>query len=195
MPFIDTLSDSEIDNDVRAMYERQASFWGFVPNYAKVFCYRPAIMDLWAALQAGIKKSMGRRRYEIVTFAAATALRSTLCSLGHGKTLTEFFSMEDVKAIANDAMPTGLSAIEIEIVKFAKLVARDASAVTRKDVERLKELGLTDAEVFDISAAAGARAFWTKLIESLGVAAEPSLLEMDAEFTKAMTVGRPLNFP
>src|SRR5712692_6671335 len=34
MPFIQTLSDSEIDDDVRAMYERQASFWGFIPNYA-----------------------------------------------------------------------------------------------------------------------------------------------------------------
>jgi uncharacterized peroxidase-related enzyme len=194
MPFIHTLSDSEIDDDVRAMYERQASFWGFVPNYAKVFCYRPAIMGLWAELQAGIKRSMGRRRFEIVTFAAATALRSTLCLLAHGKTLTEFFSMDDVKAIAKGEAPPSLSPAEIEIVKFARQVAIDASAVTRKDVERLKELGLTDAEIFDISAAAGARAFWTKVVESLGVAPEPSLLKMETEFTQLMAVGRPVEF-
>ena len=50
MAFIDTIPDAEIDDQVRAMYERQASFWGFVPNYAKVFCYRPEIMGLWAPL-------------------------------------------------------------------------------------------------------------------------------------------------
>ena len=60
MAFIDTIPDAEIDDQVRAMYERQASFWGFVPNYAKVFCYRPEIMGLWAQLQAGIKKTMGQ---------------------------------------------------------------------------------------------------------------------------------------
>ena len=44
MAFIDTIPDSEISADVQAMYERQKSFWGFVPNYARVFCYRPEIM-------------------------------------------------------------------------------------------------------------------------------------------------------
>ena len=34
MAFIDTIPDSDINADVRAMYERQQSFWGFVPNYA-----------------------------------------------------------------------------------------------------------------------------------------------------------------
>jgi len=55
MAFIEITPASEIDDDVRAMYERQKQFWGFVPNYAEVFCYRPEIMRLWAQLQAGIK--------------------------------------------------------------------------------------------------------------------------------------------
>ena len=167
MAFINTIPDAEIDDQVRAMYERQASFWGFVPNYAKVFCYRPEIMGLWAQLQAGIKKSMAdKRRYELVTFAAANALRSTLCSLAHGKTLTEFFPSEAVQAMARGEAPEGLTAAEAEMMKFARKVGRDASSVTREDVQRLKELGFSDAEVFDIAAAASARAFFSKLVES-----------------------------
>jgi uncharacterized peroxidase-related enzyme len=194
MPFIEILADSALDAKVQAMYDKQASAWGFVPNYAKVFCYRPEIMDLWAALQSGIKKSMGKRRYEIVVFAAATALRSTLCSLAHGKALTEFFSADDVTMLAKDEAPQNMSTLELEIVRFAKRVARDASAVTQTDVDRLKECGATDAEIFDISAAAAARAFFTKLVESLGVAPEPSLLQMDREFIEALAVGRPSDF-
>jgi uncharacterized peroxidase-related enzyme len=195
MAFIDTIPDAEIDDQVRAMYERQASFWGFVPNYAKVFCYRPEIMGLWAQLQAGIKKSIAdKRRYELVTFAAANALRSTLCSLAHGKTLTEFFPSEAVQAMARGETPADLTAAEAEMMKFARKVAADASSVTREDVLRLKELGVSDAEVFDIAAAASARAFFSKLVESLGVAAESSLLGLDQEFKRTMAVGRPLEF-
>jgi uncharacterized peroxidase-related enzyme len=195
MAFIDTIPDAEIDDQVRAMYERQASFWGFVPNYAKVFCYRPEIMGLWAQLQAGIKKSIAdKRRYELVTFAAANALRSTLCSLAHGKTLTEFFPSEAVQAMGRGETPADLTAAEAEMMTFARKVAADASSVTREDVQRLKELGFSDAEVFDIAAAASARAFFSKLVESLGVAAESSLLGLDPEFKRTMAVGRPLEF-
>ena len=195
MAFIDTIPDAEVDDQVRAMYERQATFWGFVPNYAKVFCYRPEIMGLWAQLQAGIKKSMAdKRRYELVTFAAANALRSTLCSLAHGKTLTEFFPSEAVQAMARGEAPANLTAAEAEMMKFARKVGRDASSVTREDVLRLKELGFSDAEVFDIAAAASARAFFAKLVESLGVTAEHSLLGLDQEFKRTMAVGRPVEF-
>ena len=53
------------------------------------------------------------------------------------------------------------------------------------------ELGFSDAEVFDIAAAASARAFFSKLVESLGVTAEHSLLGLDQEFKRTMAVGRP----
>jgi uncharacterized peroxidase-related enzyme len=194
MPFIDTIPDSDIDDDIRAMYERQRAHWGFVPNYAKVFCHRPEIMALWAQLQAGIKKHMDKRRFELVTFAAATALRSTLCSLAHGKALTEFFSPYDVQAMARGEAPASLSLAEAEMMAFGRQVARDASKVTRDDVNRLKQHGFSDAEIFDISATAAARSFWTKVVESLGVEAEPPFRAMNREFVQAMTVGRALDF-
>jgi uncharacterized peroxidase-related enzyme len=194
MAFIDTFPASDINDDVRAMYARQEAHWGFVPNYAKVFCHRPEIMALWAQLQAGIKRHMDKRRFELVTLVAAQALRSTLCSLAHGKALTEFFSVDDVLAIARGEAPGSLSAGEAAMLDFARKVARDASSVRAEDVERLRRHGFSDAEVFDIAATAAARAFWTKLIESLGVEAEPSLRALSPELRDALVVGRPVDF-
>ncbi len=193
MAFIETLPDADINDDVRAMYERQKGFWGFVPNYARVFCYRPELMGLWAQLQAGIKKNMDKRRFELITFAAAHTLRSTLCSLAHGRALTAFFSPEDIQLMARGASPASLTAAEAEMMAFARKVARGAYTVTAADVEQLKKHGFSDAEVFDIAAAVGARAFWTDLLEALGVEAEPSLVEMEEEFRDALTVGRPIS--
>jgi len=190
MPFIDTIPESEIGDDVRAMYERQQSFWGFVPNYAKVFCWRPELMGLWAQLQAGIKRHMDKRRFELVTFAASHTLRSTLCTLAHGRTLTTWFSTEDIQLMARGASPSSLSAAEAEMMKFARKAARGPFLVTAADVSELKKHGFTDAEVFDISATVAARAFFSGLNEALGVEPEPVFAQLEPEFRRALTVGR-----
>jgi uncharacterized peroxidase-related enzyme len=193
MAFIECIPDSAIDADIKAMYARQESFWGFVPNYAKVFSHRPEVMGLWAQLQAGIRKHMDRRRFELVTFAAAHALRSTLCSLAHGKALTTWFSEQDVLAIARGEVPDSVTAAEAAMLDYSRKVARDATSVTAEDVEALKRHQFTDAEIFDIAGTAAARAFWTKLLEGLGVEAEPSLRDMKGELREALVVGRPID--
>jgi uncharacterized peroxidase-related enzyme len=193
MPFIEIIPESEIDDDVRTMYERQQAHYGYVPNYAQVFCYRPEIMRLWAQLQSGIRRYMDKRRFELITFAAASTLRSTLCSLAHGKALTEFLSAKDVQAIAKGESPQSLTPAEAQMISFGRKVARDASSVTSADVAQLKRHGFSDAEVFDIAATAAARAFFSKLIESLGVEAEAPLRSLDQEFKTALAVGRPVD--
>ena len=85
MAFIDTIDEPEIDAEVRAMYDRQQAHYGYVPNYARAFCHRPHVMALWAQLQIGIRREMDKRRFELVTFAAAHALRSTPCSIAQAR--------------------------------------------------------------------------------------------------------------
>ncbi|HSN70892.1 MAG TPA: hypothetical protein VLT59_05255 [Steroidobacteraceae bacterium] len=194
MAFIETTAPADADEATRAMFERQQAHYGYLPNYAKVFCYRPEIMHLWAELQRGIKRNMDKRRFELVTFAAAHALRSTLCSLAHGQALTQFYPSDDVRSLARGESPASLSSADMAMLRFARKVAVDATAVTAGDVELLKEHGFTDAEVFDIATAAAARAFFTKVIESLGVEADPAFRTMDEELRKALTVGRPIDF-
>jgi len=192
MAFIETVESAGTNEELRAMYERQQGHWGFLPNYAKVFCHRPEIMGLWAQLQSGIKRHMDKRRFELITFAAANELRSTLCSVAHGKVLTEFIPAEDVGAIAAGGIPPSLSEAEVAMMAFSRKVARDATAVSAEDVGNLKRLGFSDAEVFDIAAAAAARAFWTKVLDGLGVEADAAFRAMDPNFTRPLCVGRPL---
>ncbi len=193
MAFIETTPPVEADGEVREMYERQEDHYGYVPNYAKVFCYRPEIMRLWADLLAGIRRPLDKRRFELVTVAAAHALRSTYCSLAHGKALTEFFSANEIQALISDAAIGPLSAAELTMVNLAKKVARDASSVTAADVSALKEHGFTDAEIFDIVATAAARAFFSKLVEGLGADADSTFLDIEESLRESLTVGRPID--
>jgi uncharacterized peroxidase-related enzyme len=194
MAFIDTISASWVTGEAFAMYDRQQRHYGYVPNYATVFSHRPEVMRRWAELLSAIKRPMDKRRFELATFAAAVTLRSTLCTLAHGKALLQFFSPDDVMQMARGETPASLSRAEAALMRFACAVAHDASAITADDVAELERHGFSGAEVFDIAAVAAGRAFFTKVIESLGVAADAPLRTMDAKLREALTVGRPIQF-
>jgi uncharacterized peroxidase-related enzyme len=194
MAFIKTIAPADASGDVRAMYERQQAAWGFVPNYAKVFCYRPEVMVRWGRLLAEIKRPMDRRRFELATFAAAHALRHTGCALAHGKALAEYVGEDAVRALASGERDEQLSDCDMAIAAFARKVALDASSITSGDVGVLRSHGLADEEIFDLAATAAGRAFFTKLLDSLGAAAEASFRELDPALREALTVGRPVDF-
>ena len=192
MAFIDTTRPGDAEGEVAAMYLRQQASWGYVPNYAKVFCHRPEVMARWGRLLAEIRRPMDRRRFELVTFVAALELRNTACSLAHGNALRPFFDDEQIVAIAAGRLDGVLDAAEQAMVRYARQVARDASRVTPEQVAVLREHGFADAEVFDIAATAAGRAFFTKMLDALGVEADSTLLGVDEELRNALTVGRPI---
>lgn len=194
MAFIKTIAPEGATGDVRTMYERQQSAWGYVPNYAKVFCHRPEVLARWGRLLAEIKRPMDLRRFELVTFAAAHELRHTACALTHGKALAAFIGEEQVLALALGDDTDQLSDAEKAIARFARKIAADASRITSGDVGVLRSHGLSDEEIFDIAATAAGRAFFTKLLDSLGVEGDAGLRQMSESLRETLTVGRPIDF-
>ena len=80
--------------------ERQA--WGYLPNLAKTLAIRPAVYQAWRDLNGAVKATMPKRRYELATLAAAVELRSTYCSLAHGRVLATLLPEAQVIAVTRD---------------------------------------------------------------------------------------------
>jgi uncharacterized peroxidase-related enzyme len=194
MAFIKSVPPSAAQGEVLEMYQRQQAAWGYVPNYAKVFSGRPEVLARWGKLLAEIKRPMSKRRFELVTFAAALELRNTACSLAHGKALMEFFTAEEILKMKEDKFSESVTETEKAIFRFARKVAKDASLITAGDVDLLKKHGLNDDEIFDIAATAAGRAFFTKLLDALGVETDSTFVQLEYTFRRAMTVGRPIGY-
>lgn len=192
MAFIETTPASAATEDIAAMYTRQQESYGFVPNYAKVFCYRPALMELWAALQRGVKRSVPKRMFELITVAAAMELRSTNCSLAHATTLRDYYSDAEILAIVSgEGVERGIiSDAEQAMIQFARKVARDAAAITREDVNELRRYGFCDARIFDITSTVAARAFFTKIVDGLGTLGDHDFSQLDQALRSRLTTGR-----
>jgi uncharacterized peroxidase-related enzyme len=134
------------------MYEKTQAAVGDVPNYAKVFGHRPQVMSAWSGLLASIRANLDTRRYELITLAAARALRSSYCMLAHGSVLRrQVYSAEQLAAIAKNSSAADLAPADVAMMAFAEAVARDAGAVTEADGRARREHGFTDAGIFDIA--------------------------------------------
>lgn len=190
--FIDTVPEDEATGDVAEYYRRQRAAWGFLPNYAACFSSRPDVAQAWDGLNAAIRNSMDRRRFEIVTIAAARELRSTYCTAAHSTFLRDVCGDgASVQALAEDPSGATLAESDRAVYEFATLVAQDASNVTAEDVGRLREVGLSDADVADVVFAVAARAFFTKVLDGLGAQLDaPTAKLFDPDLLASMVVGR-----
>jgi len=151
------------------------------------------VYSAWAELLGAIKSTMDERLYELVTLAAARGLRSSYCALAHGRVLLEHhLSAADLVAFATEPTSAPLTPLEAAAVRLAGKVVADATTVSAEDVNELRELGLSDAEIFDIVAAAAARCFFSKTLDALGVQPDAEFAELAPELRDALVTGRPI---
>ena len=194
MAFVHTVPVDRASGDVHAMYSRIEAAVGYVPNYAKLFSHRPQVMATWSAFLVSIRGNMDPRRYELVTLAAARALQCSYCMLAHGAVLRrDFYSAEELTEITRDPAMSDLSPAEAAMMVFVDKLTRDATAITPADVQGLRDRGFSDAEIFDIVAAAGARCFFSKLLDALGAEADGAYDFLEDPLKEILTPGRPMS--
>jgi alkylhydroperoxidase family enzyme len=158
-------------------------------NFERAFDERPEVYAAWGQLNGAIKSGMDLRRYELATLAAARRLRSSYCCLAHGTVLRERFD-EPVLEIALDHRTAGLDEVDVAIMDLAERVVDDATAIEGADLQRLRELGLSETEIMDVVLAAAARCFFSKTLDALGVRPDASYGALEPRLREALVVGR-----
>ncbi|MEX1125698.1 MAG: carboxymuconolactone decarboxylase family protein [Acidimicrobiia bacterium] len=193
MTFINTITEEEATGPAAQLYEEDRQDLGYVSNYTRLFAHRPAVYEAWGELNRSIKKAMGLRRYELATLAAARTLKSSYCSLAHGKVLRDrFLGPEELVAVIVDRAASELPPEEVAIMDFAEKVATDATSITADDIEGLRQHGLGEADILDVALAAAARSFFSKVLDAMGANPDPVYREMEPELQSLLTVGRPI---
>ncbi len=198
MAFIDTTADDDATGAVADIYDRERKRRGYVPDYARVFASHPAVFDAWCDLIVAIGGTLDHRRYELVTLAAAGRLRSSYCSLAHGTVLRDrWFDPDDLTVIATDRSAADvdedtLDATDRALMDLAERVVADATAITRADIDQLRDLGIPEGEIAGAVMAAAARCFFSKVLDALGAEPDPVYHDLEPALRDALTVGRPI---
>lgn len=192
--FISGVDEGVADGEVAEYYAGQRAAWGFLPNYAAAFSTRPDVARAWNTLNTTVRGGMDRRRFELVTIAAARARGSTYCTVAHAAFLRDVCGdATAVESIAEHPDGAGLSAVDRAVYTFAVKVAKDASSVEQTDVDGLRAAGLSDADVADVVFAVAARCFFTAVLDGLGAQLDVQTAQTFAPAVlESMIVGRPV---
>jgi uncharacterized peroxidase-related enzyme len=192
MAFIKTVPAVQAEGKLLEIYQEDLKIKGYVANHTLAFSLRPEVYRAWLNLVGSIRSNMRLRRFELVTLAAAQALKCTYCMLAHGAVLRKnFFGPGELAAIARDFHSAGLPAEEVALMEFAQKVTLEPHQISLRDFDLLREKGLSDEEILDVVLAVTARNFMSKTLDALGAEPDDVLMDLEPELREALVVGRP----
>ena len=192
LAFIRTVPPDKAEGVLSEIYQEDLKTKGFVANHTSAFSLRPEVYRAWQNLLSTIRSKMRLRRFELVTMAAAQALKCTYCMLAHGTVLRKnFFSAKELTAIAKDFRNSGLPPEEVALMEFAQKVTLEPNQTNEHDFDLLREKGLSDEEILNVVLTVTARNFMSKTLDALGAEPDAAFMDLEPELREALVIGRP----
>lgn len=190
--FIKTVEPSEATGEIAALYEAEINSMGQVMQATQCWSARPDVIapieNLLHQIRDGF--SLGLLNFRLITFVVAGDVPSSYCSHVYFRSLSGALGRDQVLAIRKDYRNAGLSNQQVEMLVYAQQITRDASKITEADIQRLREVGLTDVNIADIALAASFRNFMSRYFDAVGATVEPEFLDDDPAVREMMAVGR-----
>jgi alkylhydroperoxidase family enzyme len=112
--------------------------------------------------------------------------------LAHGALLRKnFFSADELAAIARDFRHAGLTDEEVSLMSFAQKVISEPQQISQEDMDDLRRLGLSDEDILNVVLVCTARSFFSKTLDALAADPDDAYLEFEPELLELLTSGRP----
>lgn len=191
------LGDPPLTAQVQELYDEDVAETGYVWNVSRLWAYQPdtvrSLFDLMS--QAFRPSGLTFRQRAILVTAAASTLGDSYCSLAWGGKLSAESDATVAAGVLSGA-DGGLTEQERAMAAWARKVAGDPNATTAADVEKLRQSGLSDEQIFAITAFAALRVAFSTINDALGAAPDPQLVEsLPAEVAEAVSYGRAATSP
>jgi alkylhydroperoxidase family enzyme len=147
-------------------------------NLTRVWAQSPAAHDrFWAMLgEATRAGDLDLRRRAVLVAATASTIGDPYCSMAWGRRLAATAG-EVAAASVLGGGDDGLTDLERELARWARLIADDPTAVRAEDVERLRAVGLDDRRIFAITLYVAGRIAFSTVNSALGAQPDPILAE------------------
>jgi uncharacterized peroxidase-related enzyme len=186
------LSDPPVLAPVSAVYEESVASDGYVPNYVRLWCWRPEILEAFSKLRADLlaDSTLSAREVAVMVASTASALGDSYCSLAWGEKLADLSDGETAANVIHGA-DTGLSEREAALMAWSRAVVNDPNATTESGVGRLRDAGLSEREIFEATAWIGFRLGFSTINDALGAEPDTQLVErVPAPVREAVSFGR-----
>ena len=169
-------------DDVRAVCEESRAKIGFVPNVFLAYAQRPehfrAFMHYHDLLMKG-PSGLSRAEREAIVVAVSAENACLYCTVSHGAALRILGKDPQLAdQIAANWRTAHLSDRVRAILTFASRVNEPGFAATAEELAKLKALGLSDDDIWDIGAVAAFFGFSNRMAGLLDMRPNPQFYDM-----------------
>jgi uncharacterized peroxidase-related enzyme len=179
--------------DTKAMFDSDRESDGYVANFTRLWGWRPEVFKEFYALRASLMESspLTDRDFAVLVTSTASELNDSYCSLAWGNRLAGLADAETAGQVLGGQPAPALSERESALSAWARAVVRDPNGTRQEEVDRLREAGLGDQEIFDATAFIAFRLAFSTVNDALGAAPDRQLVdEVPEEVRAAVTYGR-----
>jgi len=186
------LAEPALTPEVQAAYDNDVADDGYVWNVTRLWAhhleFKRQLFDLMsAAVKAG---ELSFRQRGILVTATASSLGDSYCSFAWGGKLAGEAGGElAASVLAGDDVP--LTAQERAMAAWARKVVREPNATTAADVQELRDVGLTDQQIFAMTTFVSLRLAFSTVNDALGAQPDARLVHsLPPEVVEVVSYGR-----
>jgi uncharacterized peroxidase-related enzyme len=186
------LDDPPVTLPVTVAYDEDIAADGYINNLTRLWSRRPDVLTSFQDLRTEVLtgSTITAREVAVVVAATAAARGDSYCALAWGMKLA---GLTDDETAANvlRGLPADLSPRETALMGWSRQVVRDPNAVTRDDVDGLREAGLDDQEIFEATTWIALRMAFSTVNDALGALPDAELAGKAPRIIRdAVTFGR-----
>jgi len=165
--------EADLPENLRGLFAKARERLGFVPNVFRAYSFRPERLSAWFAHYKQLHEpteTLSAAEREMIAVAVSMANGCLYCLVAHGAALREALG-DPILAdrITLDYRRAGLGAKHTAILDFAVNLTKSPLECSERDLHRLRSLGLTEQEVWDVIEIAAMYNFTNRMSEATGM--------------------------
>jgi alkylhydroperoxidase family enzyme len=179
--------------EASAFLDKERATNGYVMNLERAWAWRPDVAEAFVALRKRLidASTLTPREIALIVCSTARSRGDSYCSLAWGERLAKLADPSLAAGVLRGE-PSGLTARELALDRWAERVVRDPNGATAGDVVALREAGLTEREIFEATVLVALRLAFSTVNDALGACPDAELVaSVPAEVRSAITYGRP----
>ena len=178
--WIETIDREDAGPELTAAYDEVCRADGSVHNLYQAFATRPDLLVLadrfYRELLHNPRRSLEDWLQELIATYVAILCGCRYAKDSHGANMVNLLGDRRrgrslLAALERDAMPAAADSRTRAILAYVRKLTLEPAAMEASDIGSLREAGLGDAQIFEVNQIAANFAYWSRMLNGLGVTA------------------------
>lgn len=167
------VADEDVTSEVRSLSQKALERTGVIPNVFRVYAWRPERFLKWFSHFRDVMREtsgLTAADREMIGVVVSAENRCLYCLISHGAELRALLGDAILAdTIAVDYRRAGLDPKRRAMCDFAVKLTREPASIEEHDVQHLREVGLTEEDVWDVAEVAAMFNFSNRMASATGM--------------------------